>query len=148
VATRGLVGACLHSFCHICPRFSADPGNFERGAVASPAFDWWVVSMQVLGAPFAGGARKLSDWLDGPPPLPLPEEDAEATALAGRGLQALTPPEAAVARLGSRRLLVENLTAKLGACAANEGLVRAAVEEALLCASASASTSIVGPPLG
>ena len=132
--------ACLHFLCHFCPPcVSADPGNFERGAVASPAFDWWIVSMHVLGAPFASGARKLSEWLDGP--LPLSEEDAEAVVLEGGGLGAAAPPEVAMTRVGSRRVLVENLTAKLGACAANEGDVRAAVVEALLSVSESASAS-------
>lgn len=92
----------------------ADADHFKHGAVASPAFDWWVVSMQVLGAPFAGGWRALSLWLDG--------ADAK-WALDGSNL---VPPPTSCEKMRAR---VVALTAMLEACTAET--TQAAVEAAI-----------------
>jgi len=39
------------------------PSNFLEGARAVPAFDWWLVAMQALGAPLRGGWEAIAEWL-------------------------------------------------------------------------------------
>ena len=41
------------------------PQNFSPGATAAAEFDWWLLAMHLLGAPFNGGHRPLTAWLDG-----------------------------------------------------------------------------------
>jgi hypothetical protein len=92
---------------------STDPGNFAPGAVASPAFDWWVVSMHMLGAPFDDGVKALSAWLDGP--ASSGAVDSAAAHVCSKGWRAG----------------VAELALRLEACAADKGAVLAIVDEAL-----------------
>lgn len=103
------------------------PRNFAPGARAEAAYDWWIISMHVLGAPFDGGYLALNSWLDGP-----------VAAKAARGIARKSRPslavEAGVARGAAEpmRPLIAELTERLNAAqdvAAVKGVVTAALRD-------------------
>ena len=102
------------------------PRNFAPGARAEAAYDWWVLSKHVLGAPFDSGYRALTVWLESP-----------VAAKAARGIAKKSRPslvvEARVARAAEpMRPLIAELTERLNAAqdaAAAKGVVTAALRD-------------------